>query len=574
MAIRMLLAGAFSIIMLSATPGLADPPTRLNELDGWLAAHPNVAATMIWEFPPTRTVKIPFIPTRKIYWPFRGIDPDPLFIDALTESVLPESVITRPRGTTSGGLGDVAGAAGQTTEADAQLNVVSDKAIAQAPPSAVLSNSPPVLLPGGIKKSEYGAEIRAWKQWPEWAKEELRARYADYRTWLDSAWPLYQAFAASNFTTKPAGFDAVFSTTVDLDPSPVPDPPGNLQPADPLVDGLPPWAMVHSQGAFARYVGLVAAQLAMEVGGSLPWSLTDYAPADLRTLFDGRTIFRYVPEGPSEWGPMTATGHIVIRAVTPAPPLIVLGFLAQNGLIGADRFETIVRLLDWERQNLTHVVGGTTATPLDAGTLFWGYNGRAPVSRMINGTVMAEPVLFPGGFSYYDGDVLHWVGGCGGASGFSEQVFRVLNIAAEQAAHAHFQNRFSLGGGVYVGLAHADDPYGILDAPEIPTADILLDDATYQAWFVNETDLAERLKNVGRRYADLYLQYLPNVLLYYHCLDVLFFNNDHANSRVYGRYFKSTNSPYTVEEMEAMGLWTGIEAKLDALGGCSGLFGF
>lgn len=562
-------AAAVIVVLLGAVPVLAKPQKRISEVDGWLAAHPDVASTMIWEFPPTKEIRIPLVPPRKLRWPFRGIGPDPVFIDALSESVLPELVVTRPRDPIPGALEAALPSADQTNAARAQLNVVSNKAFAEAAPSAAASDGPPILLPGGIKKSEYGAEIRAWKHWPEWAQDELRARYADYRAWLNGAWPLYQDFAASGFTTKPPGFDAVFSTTLDPDPSPVPDPPFNLQPDDPLVDGVP-WAMVHSQSAFALYVRLVAAQLAMEIGGCLPWSLAGYVPADLRPLFDGRMIFRYVPEGPSEWGTMTATGHIVTTTVTPAPPLVVLGFLAQHGLIGANRLETIVRLLDWERNNLRHVVGGTPATPLGSGVLFFGYNGRPPVSRMINGTVMAEPVMFSGGFTYYEGDVLHWVGGCGGASGFNEQVFRLVNVAAEQTALAHFQNRFSLGNGVYVGLAHADDPYGIHSAPEIPTAEILLDDATYQAWFVDESDPAARLKNVGRRTADLYLQYLPEILLYKHCLDINIFNNDHASSLVYNFAFSAT---YTVEEMEAMGLWTGIEAKLSTLGGC-GIFGF
>jgi hypothetical protein len=140
-----------------------------------------------------------------------------------------------------------------------------------------------------------------------------------------------------------------------------------------------------------------------------------------------------------------------------------------------------------------------------------------------------------------------------------------VNIAAEQVVYGHFQNRFALDYGVHMGLAHADDPYGIHHAPEIPIEDILLDDPTFQAWFVNEPDLEEQGKNVSRRVADLYLQYLPEYLLMLHCWDTLL-GNDHASSKVYDYVFKST---YSVAEMEAMGLWTAMDAKLAQIGGCA-----
>jgi hypothetical protein len=439
--------------------------------------------------------------------------------------------------------------------------------IGAAVPEAVGPWSVLDVLAGGILHSEYGAEVRAWSGWPEAAKEALRARFAAYGAWAQTACPLYASYAASGFTVKPAGFDAAFSTVVDLDPVPVLYPPTNIQPDDAVAGGKVPWAMVESVDAFALYVRLVAAQLVMEIGGCLPWSLLDYPAADLRPILDGRLSFRYVTAGPSEWGTMTTTGHVLTTLVTPGPPLIVLGFLAQNGLIGSDRTQTVLRLLEWERNNLRHTFDGATDPHLPRGVLYFGYNGRTPVPRMINGTAMAAPVVFPGGGSFFDPAVRHWVGGCADASGFNEQVLRTVNIAAHRTEFGHFQSRFALSGAVHAGIGHADDPYGLAGAPEIPVGDLLIADATFQAWFADESDPAVVLQNVGRRFADLNLAYLPLSLLTRHCLD-LQDGNDHAHSRVYGAAFQGT---YSVAEMEAMGLWTGIEAKLPTVGGCAAL---
>ena len=534
---------------------------RISPVDIWLSAHPAVANRMIWEFPPTRPHRIvKLIPRRFIVWAGPGILPDPALFSPLVDDVFPELIRGR---SLDPGLSVPSNVSPSLSDG---LDLAASAADDWLVTSAVVPGNVPDWLPGGMKLSAYGAEIRSWSKWPEWARAQLRTRFAAYQLWAQDACPLYADYAASAFTNKPAGFDAAFSSVIDLDPVPVPDPPVNMQPDDPLVEGIPP-AMVDSGAAFALYVRLVAAQLAIEISGCLPWSLAEYTAFDLRPLFDGRLTFRYVPAGPSEWGLMTATGHVVTATVTPAPPLVALGFLAQNGLIGSDRTETVVRLFEWERTHLRHAVGGAPQVPLGHGLLYWGYNGRPPVSRVINGTVMAAPVSFSGGGSFFEPEARHWVGGCGHSSGFNGQVLRTVNIAAHNTVYGHFQNLFALDGAVRAGIGHGDDPYALVSAPEIPAGDLLIDELTFNAWFVDESDPAIQLKNVGRRTADLYLAYLPQVLLTLHCQD-LFLNNDHASSRVYNWAFSAT---YTVAEMEAKGLWTGIEAKLASLGGCAAL---
>jgi len=163
--------------------------------------------------------------------------------------------------------------------------------------------------------------------------------------------------------------------------------------------------------------------------------------------------------------------------------------------------------------------------------------------------------------------VHHWVGGCGGASGFNAEILRVLNIPVERTSYGHQQNRFTIGAGERVSTAHADDPYGITQAPEIPTADILLDDATFASWFLTGADDATLTKYASTRSADLYFQYLPVSLLKLHCSD-LASSTPHDQSLVMGYAFKSA---YTVPEMEAKGLWSAVEAKIPTVGGCAAL---
>ncbi len=557
-----LLAMAMVAAVLNAnlvTPAVVHA-SRAIVLDDWLAAHGDVANAIIWEFPPHVQIGA-MIPEKPILWS-SGFGVAPSLIAALDLAVFPESALSDRVLRSDDPLALLVEGMDRGRIVSAYPARGGGWSLSKAARFAdVLAT-----LPGGIKKSEYGAEIRQWSTWPEPAKQQLRDHFAAYEQWAQGACALYEDYAASGFSVKPVGFDAAFSSVADTDPSPIADPPLNLNPADPLVDGSFT-ATLESSSAFALYVRLVAAQLAMEIGGCLPWSVTDYAAADLSPLFDGRSIFRYVPAGPTAWGLIPVAGHVVATTVTPAPPLIVLGFLAQNGLIAPTRGETVMRLLHWEREHLVHVVGGTANPPLSAGDVYFGYNGRAPVSRMINGTIMAAPLYFGDNdqFAYFDQEMRHWVGGCGGSSGFSPEILRTVNIAAHRTIYDHFQNRFALGSGLYVGISHADDPYGIKDTPEISTGELLLDNATFQAWFANEADPAVVHKNVGRRRADLNLQYLPLTLLKAHCID-LFLGNDHANSRVAQRFIT-----YSVAELEAFGLWTNMDTKLATLGGCAAI---
>jgi len=547
------------VAYVSTCPVLADA----HPVDAFLAAHPAVAKAIIWEFPPDAAKYREDNPNAPSIWTRFTLVPYPSTYPSLTLRVYSSEL--------------TGGASGVPLDLD-QLNfdldpgqIISTQpvnglgAIVRAP----LTLKPGTLdqVPSGDQSSDMGAAIRDWTAWSDAARQQLRDRFDAYSAWAKTACPLYAQYAASNFAEKPAGFDEAFSTVVDPDPSPILDPPVNLQPDDVNIPGVP-WTVLAANDAFALYVRLVAANLALELNHCVPWSLTEYNGAELALLLDGRSRFRWAPVGPSKWGDITVAGHVAASPVIPAPPLITLGFLAQNGLIGQDRLETVVRLFEWERQNLDHVASGTTDPPLPNGVEYFGYNGRTPLSRMINGTEMMLPVLTGGGGSLYDPLLRHWVGGCGGAASFNAEVLRLVNLPVESTTYGHNQNRFTIGPDQRVAVAHTDDPYGMRHAPEVPTAEVLIDDATFDAWFVN-ADQSEWTANVSRRAADLYFQYLPADLLEYDCLDASL-NRDHQNSLAYGRAFKGV---YTVAEMEAKGLWDLMKAKIENAGGCSA-FGY
>jgi hypothetical protein len=68
--------------------------------------------------------------------------------------------------------------------------------------------------------------------------------------------------------------------------------------------------------------------------------------------------------------------------------------------------------------------------------------------------------------------------------------------------------------------------------------------------------------------ANLMLKYLPTALLRRHCRDVNYWNHSHADSTVFSGYFSGV---YTVQELEAAGLWDRLEAKIQSLGGCEAI---
>ena len=94
-------------------------------------------------------------------------------------------------------------------------------------------------------------------------------------------------------------------------------------------------------------------------------------------------------------------------------------------------------------------------------------------------------------------------------------------------------------------------------------ADLLISQDKFDAWFDLSLPTTEHCNNIGRQVLELALQTLPNYVLNLYC-DDLANNLDHASSSVYNLFSKI----YSVTELETMGLWNALQAKVDGLGGC------
>ena len=327
------------------------------------------------------------------------------------------------------------------------------------------------------------------------------------------------------------------------------DPPPNTLT---LADSAPPRTILTQGDAWALYVTQVAYSLAAEIGGWTSWSITTYSTDELAILLDSREMFRWssagngyeIHEGGSPVG------------VVPASPRTTLLFLYENGIYTCrSRLDVIDRMLDWSRQNLAHFSGGFEAKNMEDQ---WQYRGCPPVLRMIQGTPFpASPVPSFAG-------ILHRTAGCWGTTAFLRAVPRVLNIPVKYEEHVNHAMPYFITEGLY--LSHGDDPYSRLSkaTPPFPARELLIDQATRDAWFGSGVSTAQQNLNVGRRTLDLAIKYLPDELLRNRCADIAA-NKSHADSAV----FDSLKTNYTVAELEGRDLWGKIDTKIAGFGGCT-----
>ena len=222
-----------------------------------------------------------------------------------------------------------------------------------------------------------------------------------------------------------------------------------------------------------------------------------------------------------------------------------------------NRRETIGRLLDWCRAGMSHYVGSLDPTVAQA---FWQYNGYPLVERVISGTTHPQY-----GFA-------HWTLGCPGTTSFLNAVLRTVNTPVERVrADGHATPHF-MSENLY--LSHGDDPYDRLltTTPPIPIDELLLDQKTFTAWFDPNLTSQVQQDNVGRRCVELTLQYLTDWILKLRCNDVRQGVTNEAASSVYNDSGLNLRKFYTVPQLQAMNLWSRLDAKIAAQGGCAALF--
>ena len=323
-----------------------------------------------------------------------------------------------------------------------------------------------------------------------------------------------------------------------------------------LGDTDAPKTVIASGDAWALYVAHIAYSLAAEIAGWVSWSIAGYSNDQLAILLDSREMFRWdnasngyvITEGSTEPG------------VVPASPWTTLLFLYENGLYTCrSRADVIEGLLEWCRQNLIHFSNDYWAKNTEEQ---WQYRGSPPVVRIMKGTPWpASPVPATAG-------IMHRTAGCWGTTGFLRAILRVINIPVKHEEHGTSVNHHAMPNFLTEGkyLSHGDDPYDRTwkATPPIPVRELLIDQATYDAWFVNGVSAADELKNVARQPLELAIKYISDDLLRLHCQDVAA-NNSHANSKV----FNALKDIHTLAELEALRLWERIDTKLPSLGGCA-----
>ena len=314
--------------------------------------------------------------------------------------------------------------------------------------------------------------------------------------------------------------------------------------------------------AWKIYVAYVAQSLAVEADHLVGWSVDDYTPAQLTWLFDSKSLFHY------SWGLdryFTPRWHSSLESLGAAQPGDSIGtfeYALGHGFIGADPTQTIERVLDWCRANLAHFYGDYAPANLFD---HWGARTWPTVGRILAGTRHSQF-----GFA-------HWTAGCWGTAGFLRLLLRTLNIPAsleEVDGHAlpHFHLPPSAAGASRdLYLSHGDDPYNSLwrATPPVPIGELPLKQTEYDAWFgPNAIIPPTTSSNVSRQTIDLSVRHLSNPLLRYHCGD-LSAGRTPAQSEVYDPNVTGLGRFYTVAELQAMNLWTNLDAKLAMIGGCA-----
>lgn len=324
---------------------------------------------------------------------------------------------------------------------------------------------------------------------------------------------------------------------------PVADVPPNLAT---LSDEQPVVTILAPADAWAYFKASVAQSLAAEIGAQLSWSIQALTAEQLAQLFDSREMFRW-NASPAGYRIDSMHGHIV-----PAPPIRSYEFLGTAGLIGVSRLDTLASVIDWCRANLVHFSGGTTAANMEDQ---WQYRGYPPLTRVLSGTPRT---------SHPELGVMHRTAGCWGTTGFLRALLRVVNIPVKLVTNAGHAQPWFMADSRY--LSHGDDPYNQLTkaTPPIPAGELPIDQAQFDAWFGAGVDNVEKSDNIGRRPRELAIRYLSNYLLHKYC-DDLAAGKTHANGQVFDIFSRD----YTLAQLEAMNLWSRMDAKIAGFGGCA-----
>jgi hypothetical protein len=309
--------------------------------------------------------------------------------------------------------------------------------------------------------------------------------------------------------------------------------------------------------AWRLYVAHVGHSLALEMQRAVPWSIANDSPPSLEALLDGRSMFVWNREFSGYQVEWEHSGWVV-----PAPPAVELGFLMRERLLGQTRLATIEAMVGWSFR-LHHMRGNFD---IDNAEQIWQYRGYAPVSRVLAGVGPQQD---------------HITAGCWGTTGLFIAVLRAANIPvrlvnvqgaqiAGRAPCSHAQPYF-VSEGRY--LSHGDDPYSqhitSLGVGALHPGRLLIDEATWKAWYGQGVDRTAMCANIGRQALEVALEEMPPYVLDAYCEDERR-HNDRRSGKV-ARAF-ATDMPGTAfphERLERARLWERLAEKARHTGHCS-----
>jgi hypothetical protein len=308
------------------------------------------------------------------------------------------------------------------------------------------------------------------------------------------------------------------------------------------------YTVLSSESAFALHAALVAHNLAQEISRSLPWSMMGYDDHALQALLNGTNSF--VSQG---------RNFRMKFSCLPGPPEISLAFLKSRKILDKDGRATIVNMLAWCRDQLRwDFVNGYDHMPAKNAELCWHYRGSIPISRVLSGTTNFAA-------SINKDQRRHWVSG-------NERDVNAVIVFAMRAANIPVQQIVSpwFNGTPHfmaedLCLTSGPDVYDDLCRlqPSFPIDKILITKAQFDAWFPATAKPAPGVPpNVGRRVAELAVQYLPIELLHDHALDMI-----SKIGKENGFVFKRLKSKYSVAELDLMQLWQRLDFRVRELGG-------
>lgn len=314
-----------------------------------------------------------------------------------------------------------------------------------------------------FEDSAYDVPETAKRTWPSWSAQEkaqLVSAFKAASAWLES----------QSGTISPSGEGLAY-------------PPVNIR--DTQEDNGYPYTSVDTAYAWDLFLCWIALELATEIGGRFPWSVATYGDDQLQVLFDSAAImsrhagsdgFTLATGNPAHPNYKKRKDNLGTSLI--APPRSTYAFLANAGIIGTSRMNTLGNLLQWISEHCTHFYGNFTYQVTED---HWQYRGNPPITRIIEGTT--NPTLSKTQFG-------HWTAGCHGTTGFIRNALRAVNIPVHiSTVCGHSQACFTTDA---VYLDHGDNPYNsTFKSTGQPATALLIDKPTYVAWFGASTDNRE-----------------------------------------------------------------------------------